>query len=148
MTETPLGRTVAIAKALANPARLRILGLLEAGESCVCQITAVLGLAPSTVSAHLSDLKRAGLVAERKAGRIVHYRLRDDARSRAFRKAALVAIREDGHLQRDREFLGKVHTVPVEVFCAAGPNWKKLPVFRGSGKAPSRRRNSVSRGGR
>ncbi len=145
MTETPLGRTVAIAKALANPARLRILGLLETGESCVCQITAVLGLAPSTVSAHLSDLKRAGLVAERKAGRIVHYRLRDDARSRAFRKAALVAIREDGHLLRDREFLDRVHAVPVEVFCAAGANWKRLPAFRGTGKAPSARRATAPR---
>ena len=41
------------------------------GELCVCQITEVLGLATSTVSAHLKELRRAGLTVERKEGRCV-----------------------------------------------------------------------------
>ncbi|HLN25146.1 MAG TPA: ArsR family transcriptional regulator, partial [Patescibacteria group bacterium] len=39
-----------VAKAVADPSRVRILKLLESGELCVCQITTVLGLAVATVS--------------------------------------------------------------------------------------------------
>ena len=63
------------AKALADPQRMRILYLLRPGERCVCQIVAVLALAPSTVSKHLSLLEAAGLVASRKDGRWIYYRL-------------------------------------------------------------------------
>lgn len=64
-----------ITKALADGTRLRILKALEHGELCVCQITDVLGLAPSTVSKHLSLLHGAGLIASRKDQRWVYYRL-------------------------------------------------------------------------
>ncbi len=47
--------TVKVTKALGDVQRLRILSLLEHGELCVCQIIEVLGLAPSTVSKHLSS---------------------------------------------------------------------------------------------
>jgi ArsR family transcriptional regulator len=47
---------------MAHPVRLRVLSTLRGGELCVCRITALLGLAVSPVSAHLADLKRAGLV--------------------------------------------------------------------------------------
>ena len=60
---------------MGHPVRLRILAMLRDGELCVCQMTALLELATSTVSAHLADLKRAGLVSERKDGRWVFYRL-------------------------------------------------------------------------
>ena len=60
-------------KALGHPARLRMLALLKDGELCVCQVTEVLGLAPSTVSEHLSILRRAGFIEERKEGRWVYY---------------------------------------------------------------------------
>ena len=71
LMDSPLGRTLDATKALANPARLRILAALERGECCVCQLTAVLELAPSTVSAHLSELKRAGFLLDRKDGKVV-----------------------------------------------------------------------------
>ena len=73
--DSPLNRTLDVAKALANPARIRILAALEGGECCVCQLTAILELAPSTVSAHLSELRRAGFLLDRKDGKIVFYRL-------------------------------------------------------------------------
>ena len=60
-------------KALGHPARLRMLALLKDGELCVCQVTEVLGLAPSTVSEHLSVLRRAGFIEERKEGKWVYY---------------------------------------------------------------------------
>lgn len=62
-------------KAVADPTRVRILKMLERGELCVCQIIAVLALSPSTVSKHLSLLKSAGLVNDRKEKKWVHYSL-------------------------------------------------------------------------
>ncbi len=139
--DTPLGRTLTVTKALANPARLRILAILERGESCVCQLTAVLSLAPSTVSAHLSELRRAGLLLVRKAGKIVFYRLDEGPALSAWRKAALAGIRDDARVAADRELLERVKAVDVETFCSAGPRWKLLPAFRPSrGAASSRRR--------
>lgn len=72
--------TVRVTKALGDMQRLRILSLLEGGELCVCQLIEVLGLAPSTVSKHLSLLSVAGLLEMRKEGRWAYYRLasRDD----------------------------------------------------------------------
>lgn len=57
-----------VAKAVADPSRVRILKLLEGGELCVCQITTVVDLAPATVSKHLAALKTAGLVQQRRDG--------------------------------------------------------------------------------
>ena len=62
-------------KALADRTRLRILGLLSAGEICVCDIHGSLGLPQPTVSRHLAYLRKSGLVEGRKEGLWVHYRL-------------------------------------------------------------------------
>jgi len=70
-----LRRYEAVMKAVADPTRVRILKMLEPGELCVCQIIAVLSLSPSTVSKHLSLLKSAGLVNDRKEKKWVHYSL-------------------------------------------------------------------------
>ena len=66
---------VEIAKALSDPHRLRALAALRRGELCVCRIIALLGLAPSTVSKHMSVLKHAGLVESRKEERWIYYKL-------------------------------------------------------------------------
>ncbi len=68
-------------KALADPTRVRILGLLSAGEICVCHIHDSLRLPQPLVSRHLAYLRKAGLVETRKEGLWVHYRIaprRDD----------------------------------------------------------------------
>ena len=72
---TPLSRLVRTHKAIAHPVRLRLLAMLRSGPLCVCQMTVVVGLAASTVSEHLSELREAGLVLERKVARWVEYRL-------------------------------------------------------------------------
>jgi DNA-binding transcriptional ArsR family regulator len=66
---------MAITKALSDPGRVRILLALQPGELCVCQITEMFGLAPSTVSKHLSLLHQAGLIESRKENKWVYYRL-------------------------------------------------------------------------
>jgi len=66
---------LAVTKALADESRLRVLCALKGRELCVCQITELLGLAPSTVSKHMSILHQAHLVDSRKDGRWIYYRL-------------------------------------------------------------------------
>ncbi|MEJ2745172.1 MAG: metalloregulator ArsR/SmtB family transcription factor [bacterium] len=64
-----------IFKALADRNRLRILKMLEARPLCVCEITAVLGIAQSSVSRHLGILREAGLVDDQKEGQWMIYSL-------------------------------------------------------------------------
>lgn len=68
-------KTARLFKALSDETRLRILGLLLGGELCVCELMAVLDLPQSTVSRHLAYLKNSGLVADRRAGKWMHYQL-------------------------------------------------------------------------
>ena len=76
-----------VARAVADPVRLRLLALISARELCLCQVVAVLRLAPSTLSRHLSLLQRAGLSECRKEGRWHYYRLA--RRGRAISLSAL-----------------------------------------------------------
>lgn len=66
---------VEVLKAVSDPTRLRILMSLIDGEMCVCRITALLELAPSTISKHMSILKHARLVDSRKDGKWIFYKL-------------------------------------------------------------------------
>lgn len=69
---------VKIFKALSDSSRLRILKMLEVRPLCVCEITEVLGLATSTVSKHLSILKEAEFISDKKDGKWVNYYLSPD----------------------------------------------------------------------
>lgn len=76
---TTVGIDVAL-KALAVQARRDVVRELSArGEVCACEFAGLLGLAPSTVSHHMSVLVSAGLVQARKQGTWVHYRLNREA---------------------------------------------------------------------
>lgn len=66
---------LAVTKALSDENRARIMMFLQDGELCVCQVIAMLELAPSTVSKHLNVLCQAGLIESRKQGRWIYYRL-------------------------------------------------------------------------
>lgn len=74
-TDHQLASLESLFKALADTTRLRILGLLRAGEICVCDLHGSLGVPQPTVSRHLAYLRKAGLVTGRKDGLWVHYRL-------------------------------------------------------------------------
>ena len=62
-------------RAFSDRTRLRILHLLRGGETCVCDLQAVLGVPQPKVSRHLAYLRRAGLVKVRKDGLWSHYTL-------------------------------------------------------------------------
>jgi ArsR family transcriptional regulator, arsenate/arsenite/antimonite-responsive transcriptional repressor len=66
---------VRVFKALADTNRIRILKMLQHKPLCVCEITSILGLATSTVSKHLSILKAAGLITDRKDSKWVNYEI-------------------------------------------------------------------------
>jgi DNA-binding transcriptional ArsR family regulator len=66
-------KSLSVFKALSDSHRLRAFMSLQGGELCICQIIALLELAPSTVSKHMSILKQAGLVKSRKEGRWIYY---------------------------------------------------------------------------
>lgn len=64
-----------VLKALAHPARLRMLCELRGGERCVCELRDLVALDLSTVSKHLALLRAAGLVRDERRGAQVFYRL-------------------------------------------------------------------------
>lgn len=112
-----------VAKAVADPSRVRILKLLEGGELCVCQLTTVLGLATATVSKHLAGLKAAGLVQQRRDGKWVYYRLAGralNAHAPGFLALVRDALADDPTIAEDRRMLALVNEVPVQVLCDQG----------------------------
>jgi len=139
----PLTATVDVLKALGHPVRLRMVAMLRGGELCVCQMTAVLGLAASTVSAHLADLKRAGLVDERKDGRWVFHCLADDETAAAHLEPVWRSLATDAQLAADARLLRDLRRVPVEELCRVDLDLRRLGIERspaGRAAAAERRR--------
>jgi ArsR family transcriptional regulator, arsenate/arsenite/antimonite-responsive transcriptional repressor len=66
---------VAVCHALSDETRVAIVKRLAGGERCVCDLQDLLGAAQSRLSYHLKTLKDAGLIADRREGRWVHYSL-------------------------------------------------------------------------
>jgi ubiquinone/menaquinone biosynthesis C-methylase UbiE/biotin operon repressor len=66
---------IKILRVAADPSRLRILLLLRAEELSVAELQEILGMGQSTISTHLSQLKQAGLVEDRRTGKSNLYRL-------------------------------------------------------------------------
>jgi len=109
-----------ISKAMADQNRIRVLLLLRDRELCVCQITEVLGLAPSTVSKHMSILKQAGLVEMRKDGRWAYYRLLSSKSTSTARKALrwiFEALADSSDALADVRRLEEVLAMDPEVLC-------------------------------
>jgi len=104
-------------KALGHPARLRILAVLRDGELCVCQVTALLQLAPSTVSAHLAELRRAGFLTERRDGRWVYYGLAAGRDARRDLARVWAAVAGDLRVSADARAARALRGIPVEEFC-------------------------------
>lgn len=61
--------------ALSESTRLRLLNLMSAGELCVCFFVDILDQPQPTISRHLAYLRKAGLVADRRDGKWIHYRI-------------------------------------------------------------------------
>ncbi|MEY6433133.1 metalloregulator ArsR/SmtB family transcription factor [Thioalkalicoccus limnaeus] len=97
--------------ALAHETRLRCLVLLDrCGELCVCELTDTIGAAQPHISRHLAQLREVGLVADRRDGLWIHYRIHPDlpawAREVLTRTAAGLA--DDPPYREDRAGLKRV----------------------------------------
>lgn len=129
MTANSLPGLVQTFRALGHPARVRIMAMLRTGELCACQITAVLDLAPSTVSAHLSDLRRAGLIAERKHGRWIYYRLATQD-VQEISEWLWQRITRDPQVSSDASVVKQLRAVPVEQLCSVDLDLAQLAISR------------------
>ena len=100
-----------IFKALSDETRLRVIKLLEQGELCVCDITAALDMVQPKVSFHLSALKAAGLIKDRKQGKWIHYSLNEKDLFRRMLILSACERMQDSTISGDRKrldaFLGR-----------------------------------------
>src|SRR5215217_812516 len=94
-------------RALADRTRLRLINLMSYGEVCVCFFVEVLGTNQPKISRHLAYLRRAGVVAARREGKWMHYRLVEPTDPHAARifKEVRAWLQEDAEMQRDRQRL-------------------------------------------
>ena len=67
--------TYAFLRVLADPNRLKILCVLQNGPKCVCEIVPVVGISDKLASHHLKQLKKIGLLAEKREGNFIRYSL-------------------------------------------------------------------------
>src|SRR5271155_144096 len=90
-------------RALGDPTRLRLLNLMAEQEICVCYFTEVIGAPQPKISRHLAYLRKAGIVASRREGKWMHYRLtipKDEVASRILRET-LRHLQERPEMKRD-----------------------------------------------
>ncbi len=132
-----------VMKSAADPTRVRILKLLEAGEMCVCQVVAVLELSQSTVSKHLFLLKMAGLVKERQEKKWVHYAL-DGSRGTPYARKMLASLKgwlnDDPVIERDRKREALAREIGPAEICERGMT---LPARRTAACCPVPRKDAV-----
>jgi ArsR family transcriptional regulator len=103
-------------RALADTTRLRLLNLIADRELCVCYFVEILKMSQPKISRHLAYLRKAGMVAARREGKWMHYRLAiptDEAAARILREA-LRHLRERPEMKRDVARLSSACCAPQE----------------------------------
>ncbi len=124
-------------KGLADQNRLRILNLLLHGELCVCDLQFVLGSSQSNVSRHLTYLRNAGLVLDRREGTRMYYRLANPLEGvhQSLFGFLREAFRASDELQEDVQRLKKaIQSGSCTVSC-----WRPFSALAMPKPAPSRR---------
>ncbi len=101
-------------KALADKTRLRLISLMGDDEVCVCFFVEVLKTNQPKISRHLAYLRRAGVVAARRDGKWMHYRIVEPEDAHAARVFLEVRrwLAEQKEMERDRHRLVKVCCAP------------------------------------
>jgi ArsR family transcriptional regulator len=101
---------VTLFRALADRTRLRLLNLMGDGEVCVCFFVEVLESSQPKISRHLAYLRRAGIVATRREGKWMHYRIVEpaDPFSAGLLRDTLGWMTSDPEMRRDRSRLLRV----------------------------------------
>jgi ArsR family transcriptional regulator, arsenate/arsenite/antimonite-responsive transcriptional repressor len=100
--------------ALADSTRLRLLNLMNGREVCVCYFVQILSQSQPKISRHLAYLRRAGIVAARREGKWMHYRIVPPAHvaAAAILREALAAIAPMHEMQRDQRLLNQACCTP------------------------------------
>src|SRR5438270_2275808 len=101
-------------RALADRTRLRLLNLIGDSEVCVCFFVEILGTNQPKISRHLAYLRRAGVVAARREGKWMHYRVsvpEDEHAARVFAEV-LKWLGENREMQKDRARLVSLCCAP------------------------------------
>lgn len=108
--------------ALADKTRLRLLNLMRDGEVCVCFFAEALGTNNPKISRHLSYLKRASLVAGRRDGKWMHYRISEPADKNAAGvfAATLAMLENDTEMKADRKRLADFCCAPDALVAIRG----------------------------
>lgn len=114
--------------ALADRTRLRLLNLMDGREVCVCYFVEILGQSQPKISRHLAYLRRAGMVAARREGKWMHYRIVPPPHAGAVRilREALAALRTEKEMMADRARLEKACCAPARIAALEGA---PLPVL-------------------
>ena len=120
MPTPSLARLVDTCKALSNRGRVRVLAALDGRELCVGQIAAIFDIARSTASEHLSELRRVGLVEERREGRFVWFAHAADERAARILEAVRRETREDTVTRRDAAMVERILALPHDAVCEKG----------------------------
>jgi ubiquinone/menaquinone biosynthesis C-methylase UbiE/biotin operon repressor len=103
-----MASTINFLRLLADPTRLRLLLLLEQEELSVAELQQILGMGQSRISSHLAQLKRAGVVEDRRAGKNVYYGASEngqDSRRARITELTRTLARELPETARDRTSL-------------------------------------------
>jgi ArsR family transcriptional regulator len=100
--------------ALSDRTRLRLLNLMDGREVCVCYFVEILGQSQPKISRHLAYLRRAGVVAARREGKWMHYRIAVPAHPGAAKilRETLAVLREEKAMQVDRSRLDRACCAP------------------------------------
>ena len=109
-------KELAVFKALSDETRLRILVLLSERELCVCQLESALGLSQAKVSRHLTVLRNARLVNDRREGLWIFYSLARPGNEleRAVHKVLRNYFKKDSSFKDDLANMRKCINVPLE----------------------------------
>ena len=101
-------------KALADRTRLRLINLMGDDEVCVCFFVEVLKLNQPKISRHLAYLRRAGVVAARRDGKWMHYRIVEppDPRAANIFREVRASLANDAGMTRDRARLAQICCAP------------------------------------
>jgi ArsR family transcriptional regulator, arsenate/arsenite/antimonite-responsive transcriptional repressor len=111
-----------VAKAFADPSRVRIIAALRDGELCVCELCDALGATQSTLSTHLQVIREADLVSARRQGKWMYYAIAPQARPlvRSLFQFFSKSLQADPALRRDEKELSRRLALRTEGSCCIG----------------------------
>lgn len=137
MTRSPKPYNLAVLfAALADRTRLRLLNLMNGREVCVCYFVEILKQGQPKISRHLAYLRRAGIVAARREGKWIHYKivLPADHGAAAILRETLRALGEEKEMQMDLSRLDRACCAPQKMGALDGA---PLPIPIAPGACPA-----------